>query len=348
MPISVFKFQSLFLLLLPLCVAAQTSAKISLPESDTSKAKTESEVANHSIYTGAGYGSNMIYLGSSMSQDQPYGYANLTYGFKNELYASFSAVHLSGFDPVSSFFIGGLNYRHVFNSWFDISAGIYRYEVDKTLTDTLFSSFTFGDATLGVDWKLIYTKFSFGGILSKEPQTYLQIKNSRYFQTPEFFNDKANISFDPYVNLLLGTLITTEIINGTSTITTTQQTNTPWQPGNYKGENSSAGSGSGSSGGYGSGSTSGSGQGSSSDSGSGSSATTTTTTTTTSTVPTSTISYKKSFDLIEIEFGLPVSFNMNFMTIEAEASYILPAYSDPYFPGPKGFIFTLSCFLKIF
>ena len=346
MPISVFKFQSLFLLLLPLGIAAQTSAKITLPESDTLKAKTESEVANHSIYTGAGYGSNMIYLGSSMSQDQPYGYANLTYSFKNELYASFSAVHLSGFDPISSFFIGGLNYSHVFNSWFDISAGVYRYEVDKTLTDTLFSSFTFGDATLGVDWKLIYTKISLGGILSKEPQTYLQIKNSRYFQTPEFFNDKANISFDPYVNLLLGTLITTEIINGTPAITTTQQTSTPLLPGDNKTENSSAGSGSGSSGGYGSGSPSGSGQGSSTDSGSASSATTTTTTT--STVPTSTISYKKSFDLIEFEFGLPVSFNMNFMTIEAEASYILPAYSDAYFPGPKGFVFTLSCFFKIF
>ena len=30
-----------------------------------------------SFYAGGGYGSNMIYLGSTMSQDNPYGYASL-------------------------------------------------------------------------------------------------------------------------------------------------------------------------------------------------------------------------------------------------------------------------------
>lgn len=36
------------------------------------------------------------------------------------------------------------------------------------------------------------------------------------------------------------------------------------------------------------------------------------------------------------------------MIIEEEAACALPAYPDPYFPGPKGFVLTLSCFLKIF
>lgn len=366
MPKSGFIFVVLVLLFLPSVNQAQTSTKVSLPVSDTSK--TLSKADRHALYTGAGYGSNMIYLGSTMSQDQPYGYGNLTYGFKNKLYASVSAVNLSRFKPIAAFYIGGLSYNHVFNSWLDLSAGGYRYQVDSKLTDTLFNSFSYGDITLGVDWKLIYTKISFGGIISKDPSTYLQIRNSRYFQTGEFFNGKANISIDPYVNLLFGTLITSETTEGTEVITTTQQYTTPWSAGSGaesstgSGTGTTAGYGQGSPSGYGQGSTSGSGQGeptgpgsgSSSDTGSGTSpstpspTTTTITNTTTTTVPVITTSWSEKFDLVEIEFGLPVAFNTNFMTIEAEASYVLPAYTDPYFPGPKGFVFTLSCFFKIF
>ena len=139
------------------------------------------------------------------------------------------------------------------------------------------------------------------------------------------------------MNLLFGTLLTSEIINGTSEISTVQQYVTPWSTG-------STGSGSGSGGGNGHGSPSGSGQGSTAGTGT----STTTTVTTTTTVPTTTFSFKNHFDLIEIEFGFPVSFNTDFMTIEAEPGYVIPAYSDPYFQGPRGFVFTLSCFFKIF
>jgi hypothetical protein len=304
--------------------------------SDTSRSVPEIE--SHVLFAGAGYGSNMIYLGSTISQDQPYSYGNITYGFKNKLYLSASAVNLSRFSRPAAFYIGGLGFSHVFNSWFDLSSGVYRYQVDKTLTDTLFSSFTYADATLGVDWRLIYTKISYGRLLSKDTQGYLQIKNSRYFQTPDFFRKKVNISFDPYVNLLFGTLLTSEVINGTSEITTVQQYITPWSTGgNGTGTSSGVnGSGYGSPGGNGNGSQMNSGT------------STTTFVTTTTSVPTTTISFKKSFDLIEIEFGLPVSLNTDFMTIEAEPGYVLPAYSDIYFPGPKGFVFTLSCFFKIF
>lgn len=332
------------MLLLPSGILAQNKSTSPYIKADTIKSVSVAD--RHALYTGAGYGSNMIYLGSTISQDQPYSYGNITYGFHNKLFASVSAVNLSKFDPLAAFYIGGLSFSHVFNSWFDISAGFYRYEVDKRLTDTLFNSFSYADVTLGIDWKLIYTKISYGSIISKDPQGYLQINNSRYFETPYFFNKKVNISFDPYVNLLFGTLLTSEITNGTSEITTVQQYVTPWSSGGSGSETSSSGngSGSGSGGGYGHGSPSGSGQGSPADTG----ASTTTTVTTTTTVPTTTLSFKNNFDLIEIEFGLPVSFNTNFMTIEAEPGYVLPAYSDPYFPGPKGFVFTLSCFFKIF
>ena len=91
-----------------------------------------------------------------------------------------------------------------FNSWFDISAGVYRYQVHPSLADTLLRNFTYGDLTLGIDWRLIYSKISVGTLLSDENQTYFQIRNSRYFQTQEFSRKKFYFSFDPYINLLLG------------------------------------------------------------------------------------------------------------------------------------------------
>jgi hypothetical protein len=239
----------------------------------------------------------MIYLGSTISQNQPYGYGNLTYGYKNQLYASASAVHLYGFNPFFAFYIGAINYSHVFNPWFDIAAGAYRYQVFLSLTDTLFSSFTYGELTLGFDWKLLYSKLSAGGLFSEEDQTYFQFRNSRYFQTPEFYKGKANISFDPYVNLLFGTLIEVETPTETSIVASS--------PGRKWKKNTPQG-------------------------------------TTTNT------SYTKKFGIMEIDFGLPVALNTDFMTIEADVNYILPLYNNQVFQSPKGFVFMLSGFFRIF
>jgi hypothetical protein len=296
MPISRFIYHTLFLLLIPLGVLAQTGTKISLHETDT--AKTESKVVQHSLYTGTGYGSNMIYLGSTISQNQPYGYGNLTYGYKNQLYASATAVHLSGLNPFLAFYIGALNYSHVFNSWFDLAAGAYRYQVPSSLTDTLFSSFTYGDLTLGFDWKMLYSKLSVGGLFSEENQTYFQFRNSKYFQTPEFLKGKANISFDPYANLLFGTLIEVE----TSTVTSVEASS----PGRkWRLNNTTQGT-------------------------------------------TISSSSSRKFGIMEIDFGLPVALNTDFMTIEAEVNYVLPLYNDPVYGSPKGFVFMLSGFFRIF
>jgi hypothetical protein len=296
MPVSNLKYYNLLLLLLPLEILAQTGTDISPTAKDTSK----TDIATHSFYSGAGYGSNMVYLGSTISQNQPYGYGSLTYGFKNQLYASLSAVHLSGLNPFFSFYIGALNYTHVFNNWFDISAGVSRYQVVPSLTDTLFNSFTYGDLTLGFDWKLLYSKISVGGLFSTESQAFFQFRNSRFFQTPELFKGKANISFDPYVNLLLGTV--TEVETNTET-TSYYSISSPYR----KWRNNGNGS-------------------------------------TTST----TYTYSNRFGLLEMDFGLPVAFNTDFMTIEVEPLFVIPFYDDTYYLSTKGFILQLSIFFRIF
>jgi hypothetical protein len=268
-------------------LSAQQDVKSPAGNDSATTAKSESK---HSLFATTGFGYNMIYMGTSLSQDKPYYSGGLIYGFKNELFLSVSAFHLNAYDPFISFSTFALIYTHTFNSWFDISLSASRYQVNKILADTLFTSFLYGDLTLGFDWKLLYTKVSAGGLFSEASGVYFQMRNSRFFETPQFFNDKANFSFDPYVNLLFGTL--TETKDGTMVVT----------PPFGKGK-----------------------------SGRGSSTETT-----------------SKFSLMEIDLGLPVSFNIGKFTIDAEPGYAIPLYSEPSALNTTGFVFTMGIYFKIF
>lgn len=263
--------------------------KFSLP--DTSMKSTSA----HSLFAGAGFGSNMIYLGSTISQNQPYGYASLIYGFKDQFYVSLASVHLANNSPFIAFFTGSLTYKHTFNSWFDISTGIYRYQIAPSLSDTLFKSFFYGDLTLGFDWKLLYTRISAGTMLSNNNKTYFQIRNSRFFQTADFGGKKYNFSFDPYFNVLLGPLTKAES-SGSTVVTITP-------PFKKKGRGSSSSS--------------------------------------------TGTKYTTIYGALELDMGIPVSFNADNFTIEAEPGYNLPFYDNLSYPVRKGFVFTLSVTFKV-
>lgn len=172
----------------------------------------------HALYGGLGYGSNMIYLGSSLSSNQPFAYGALSYAFRSELFLTFSGMHLGSISPALSLFTASASYNHTFNSWYDISAGIYGYFPNASALDTLFGKFAYADLTNGFDWKILYTKVSVGAILASEPQIYLQFRNSRWFQTSDFFRGKANLSFDPYFNITAGTYTYAQIVQGTDTV----------------------------------------------------------------------------------------------------------------------------------
>jgi hypothetical protein len=203
---------ALLLSVLPLYSFCQAD---SLPQSGKgidSGIKPESSI--HSLYAGAGYGSNMIYLGSSISSDKPYYAASLTYGYRNSFFITGSISHIKEVSPFMAFYSLSFNFSHTFNSWFDISADLAGYKTSDSMQDSLFSDFLFGDITTGFDWKIIYTKLSVGGLFSEDSRAFLQISNSRYLETPEFLHGKALISFDPNINVLFGKLVEIEITTG--------------------------------------------------------------------------------------------------------------------------------------
>jgi len=302
--IRILKFITAFLII-PLNAHTQTDTL----KSSITEAGTSTDVSSpHSVYASLGYGNNMV-LASSVTTAQPYYYGSLVYGFKNALYVSASSFHLPSYKPFMAYNVYGLSYTHCFNDWLDIALNTSRFQVASELTDSLFSSFFYSDITVGLDWKILYTRLSAGALLAETNSSYFQIRNSRYLQTPEFMNGKAYISFDPYVNLVFGSLTKT-VINGETVIGISSP---------LKGSSSS-------------GSSSGGGNGP----GSGSGSTTTATT------------INDYFGLMEADFGIPVALNIGNFTFEAEPGYILPLYSDPSIPSPEGFSLILSCFIKIF
>lgn len=199
------------IIILPLRVLGQGDSLSLILKSQS----TDSVIARpkHSLYVTAGAGSNMIYLGSSISQNKPLYSTAMSYGYRN-IYVTASAVHLEGLNPFVAFSSLSFNYSHTFNSWFDIVVDISGFKTTKSLQETLFSDFGFINLTTGFDWKLLYTKVSVGGLISSDKRGYLQIRNSRYFETPELFKGKGLISFDPNINILFGEMVKIETVNG--------------------------------------------------------------------------------------------------------------------------------------
>lgn len=189
---------------------------------------TDGKGSIHSLYAGSGFGNNLLYLGTTMSQDHSFGYASASYGLFNKLYISAAGYSVSNFRPFTAFYSLGLSFNHAFNSWFDISTSLSGYNVAASLRDTLFSNFTYADATLGFDWRILYSKISVGGLFAGESQFYLQTRHSRYFETPSFARNKAFFSFDPYVNLLFGTMVSISTSGG-GTETSVSPGYKPWK-----------------------------------------------------------------------------------------------------------------------
>jgi hypothetical protein len=278
---------------MPSVAFSQADTLILTAKESSSQIKSADDI--HSLYTGIGAGSNMIYLGTSISNNKPFYSASATYGYRNKLFASASASHLSETSPYLAFYNLAMNYSHTFNSWFDISTDIAGYKTAESLKDSLFADFAFINLTTGFDWKLLYTRISFSGLISEENGFYLQISNSRYFETPEFFKGKALVYFDPDIDILFGNLISVETTPGSM-----KYRNTP--PFSHARKKPSS----------------------------------------------STETYSERFGLMDLEFSLPVTFSYGKFSIEAQASYLLPVYSDPDYPELQGFTFYLNAIFKIF
>jgi hypothetical protein len=77
-------FITMMLLMYESGAIARSGSSMALTTNDT--LASENSSSPHSLFTGLGYRSNMMYLGSTISHDKPFGYSSLTYGLHNQLF----------------------------------------------------------------------------------------------------------------------------------------------------------------------------------------------------------------------------------------------------------------------
>jgi hypothetical protein len=180
--------------------AAFTQEKETLNNSETISTTT----SKHGLYTGLGYGSNMLLSGISISSAQPYLSFDLLYSYNQQWILSAVFYNLPGINPALAFYDLSAGYNRTFNSWLDAGISISSYSTAKELQEDYFGNFTYMTASAGLDWRILYSQFIYSAILNQEGNGYLQISNSHFFSTPDLFKGKAYFTFDPSVNMVLG------------------------------------------------------------------------------------------------------------------------------------------------
>jgi len=126
------------LCLLPLKISAQTGSKpLQIP--DTSK--TESKGSSHALYAGGGYGSNMIYLGSTISGISLMVTALFHMDSKVNFMQPFQQFIFQGLPPIWHFISDQLNYSHTLIIGLIFQQHLQIPDVVPSLTDTSFQQF---------------------------------------------------------------------------------------------------------------------------------------------------------------------------------------------------------------
>ncbi len=159
--------------------------------------------SKHSVFAGTGFGNDLLYTGSSLSDHQSFVSVNLTYSFMGKFWTSANVYNLPGMEAVLPLYDLSAGYNHVFNDYFDIAASLSWYHSSADFEE-LYGSFAYLRLSGGFDWFWIYTKLTTGSILGDNAGMYLYLRNSRYFRTATFGNSDNYISFDPNVNILFG------------------------------------------------------------------------------------------------------------------------------------------------
>jgi hypothetical protein len=181
--------------------SAQTSA-----EADTLKQTSADTLRKaRTLSLGLSYGNNSSFLGRYQSKTLPYLSADVSYVTKTGFWISVIAYDIHGtpsrtdeFDLLGGW-SGDLSKR--------VDASFYYtkfFFAENTELLKAYVSHSFS-ASLGLDWKILYTKATSSLIIGDSPDFFLIIDNSRYLEISRIFSKNDYISFEPRVSFIGGT-----------------------------------------------------------------------------------------------------------------------------------------------
>lgn len=174
-------------------------------QSDSINILKEGTGNNFNVFLGINYGSNYLYYGRTITENKPYYSADIMLLHKSGFWAAAAAYHLFNEVPYVNFYDLSLGWQNNFNTWLDGGITFTRFNFPKAGTDGTNLGFTFWTVQAGFDWQFLYTSINSSVLTGDEVNFYLIMKNSRYFQTKKFANNKMYFSFDPSFTFVAGT-----------------------------------------------------------------------------------------------------------------------------------------------
>ncbi|HSV87450.1 MAG TPA: hypothetical protein VLH61_02295 [Bacteroidales bacterium] len=170
-------------------------------QTDTTKIN---EVDTHSVFAGFSFSNYPSFL-QPANFNYGTGFAtHLLYSMVTGVWVEVRVYHIPGFNPFISLSEISTGYNHIFSRTFDAGFTLTRLMNHLNPPDPLLQNATLFNLNLGVDWSILYTNLMPGWIWTEEPDFFLAVQNTRFFQSGTFGKNNSYFTANPGFLVLLG------------------------------------------------------------------------------------------------------------------------------------------------
>jgi hypothetical protein len=180
--------------------------RISMRELARIAADTDTIVRKRSVSAGVSYGSDASFFGRTGPVRYPFLNADVIYNAKSGIFVYGSAYKVLGSIPVVDEFDLGAGYFYHVSSGFSGNASYTRFIFDRNALIIKSASSNDINVNNAYDWKILKSSIILDYLFGESNDFFLTINNSKYIETNwGIFDDKDYLSFNPGINIILGT-----------------------------------------------------------------------------------------------------------------------------------------------
>jgi hypothetical protein len=168
-------------------------------------ADTDTIIRKQSVSVGVSYGSDALFFGRTGPIKYPFFTGDAIYNSKSGLFVYASVLKVLGYAPVDEVDIGG-GYFYKLSKSFSGAASYTRFIFNKNANVIKSASSNDINIKNAYDWKISKSTVILDYLFGKTNDIFVTVSQSKYFETSwSIFDDQDYLSFNPSVNLIIGT-----------------------------------------------------------------------------------------------------------------------------------------------
>lgn len=170
-------------------------------------ADTDTVFRKRSISVGTSYGSDVLFFGRTGPIKYPFVSTDAIYNFKSGVFMYGSAVTVLGYNNLIDEYDLGAGYLYHYSKKFSGAISYSRFLFNKDAAAVIKSASS-NDINFknSFDWNIAKTSVVFDYLFGYQNDYFITLNTSKYIETSwSIFDDQDYLSFNPSVNLILGT-----------------------------------------------------------------------------------------------------------------------------------------------